>query len=460
MQIASSSASEPRSDLYRKCLFLCAKSVTRGDPSGFATFCIVFSSRFVANRAIFARVKTKKPVELEEDPAVPEALRWGLARLLLGARYVAVKEAHANGKSYKALNGFQLRYRKDDKPEDSIDDIALTACRIMHERWLEKNMSDEGEANLPIAFRIELQAPDNPKSTRPYMDWTWDPDDDSDTQDDHMRSLEQMVLRDLLDQTQQDKDRDRIYIADMQDRFLRQCELNTEPIKQTGNQLAFANALSLQGMQALVTAAQLTYSHEQQKALEDARTARWKMVIDNIGPLGKIAAAQLMGFIGNKMTGQNVKIPRGAGPSASDHPPGAPSDPPGAASDPTEEFEAPDADPETSEEVFDEDNPIASVAETFGDSITVRQRKHLRTILDPAQIGLIDSLAESDDDDGAVAAYEKLADALSDMQLLQLAAQLDADQGQLFEMLRKLVAKAQAPDDEDGEDGEDGDGDG
>ncbi len=402
-------------------------------------------------------MKTKKPVELDEDPAVPESLRWGIGRLLFGARYVAVKEAHGNGKSYKALNGFPLKYRKNENPEDSTDDIVLTICQIMHARWLEKNRASETEANLPIAFRVEIQAPDNTKSTRPYMDWTWDPEDDSYTEDDHMRSLEQMVLRDLLDQTQQDKERDRIYIADMQDRFLRQCELNAEPLKQTGDQLQFANALMLQGMQALVAAAQLTYSYDNQKALEESKTARWKMVMENLGPFAQIAGAQAMAFIGNKL-GDNTKIPRGTAPAQStDKAPQPPADS-------EEVFEAPgDADPDEDDEMDDDDfdrtNPVAALAETFGDSITVRQRKGLRKILGPEQIGLIDSMAESENDDEVVRYYEKLAEALSAVQLVQLGLQLDEDQRKLFAMLRTLVAKINEAESDGDPEGDDPDAD-
>jgi single-stranded DNA-binding protein len=398
-------------------------------------------------------VKTKKPVELDEDPAVPERLRWGIGRILHGARYVAVKEAQGTSNAYKALNGFQLKYRKGEKPEDSIDDIVLTICQIMHARWLDKNMASESEMNLPIKFRIELQAPDNPQSTRPYMDWVWDPDDDSVSEEDHMRSLEHMVLRDLLDQSQQDKERDRIYIADMQDRFLRQCELNAEPLKQTGDQLQFANALMLQGMQALVNAAQLTYSYDNQKALEESKTARWKMVMENLGPFAQIAGAQAMAYFTNKLGG-NTKIPRGAAPAQ----PAATADsPPQPPADSEEVFEAPgtsepdddEPDDEVEDDDFDRTNPVAALAETFGDSITVRQRKELRKILTPEQIGLIDSMAESDDDAQAVAYYGKLSEELGPLQLVQLGLQLDPDQRKLFEMLRTLVAKINEPDSED-----------
>lgn len=407
----------------------------------------------------------KKKFELDEEPGVPEHFRWQVTKAVAHARHCSVvalgKSVSSGSKTRKTINGFKLTLSPGAaRPKESVDDIAQAACNIMQWHWeQEAKKLEPGDPVPPIHFRVEFQCPDSPHTQRPYVPWTWDPDSMEDSFNDELRSIETTVLRELLDTTRQQMDSQYIFIGEMSDRFLKMAELNAEPIKQTGEQLNFANGLSLQGMNALVAAAQLTYSHEAQQALESQKTERWKMVMDKVGPGLQLAFGQLTAFVGNKITGKNVKIPRGGVPTPSaqatpknghaKRPPPPPGPPAAGGYQPAAHAYAPSA-PAPQPEVDDTDDAddedieeeLAFIAETFGDNLTSRQRREMKGFLSQDQLDAFDNMFCADTDEEVLEAYAHVAEIVPQEQLLQLAALLDEDQQLIYVKFNAQVKKA------------------
>lgn len=380
-----------------------------------------------------------KPLELDDDPSVPDIVRIKLGRILKGARQVNVYEVPQSGRARK-VNGLKLKQRRGQMPDVDLEDLALAVSRIMHAHWLDRAMEDGEQFGDAIKFRVSTLR-DDEKVKQPSFEYKYLPDsiEGNDAYND-MAQLETMTLMALLDRYQMTDQLNVEVISDMQERFLRLAELNSAPIKAAGNQLEHANNLHLQGIQAILHAHERTSVYEMAKEQEAAKTERSRMMwerLEKIGePLGKVAE-QFTPWVVSKVTGVPIVQRRGqpSRPRPETHQ--KPSDQPETRTHQSGTRAAPNK-----EQDVDESNPIATVAGVFGDSIRAKQRREMKKSLTPGQLDTFEEIFCAENDEQAISMYKQLKAQLDVGTLLALNRILSKDQKEMFQGFTKLVEKA------------------
>ena len=398
-------------------------------------------------------VKYKTPVENREEADVPEQLRWSVSKLVANARSISVHEILPG--SQKLVNSVTLTLPQGaTRPDESVEEIAQALANIMQAHWESKaDTLDPTKEVEPIEFRFQFSCPKG-KTKRPSFKWIWDPQSTmEDPFADSIRGIEQIVLRDLLDTQTAALDRYAMQQADTHERFLKLCELNAAPIEHSGSILGYATQMNLQAMQMMVGSLQMNYSHEAQKALEEAKSKRWEAVIEKFGEPVGLVLGQLGMFAASKLSGQPIKVPRGGvGTFTQKKPAAQPTPRPEATGARPVEYVTPEAEanpqaqPEDQEDETEEEeeaevieHEIAYLAEAFGDTLSAKQRRTMRQSLSEDYLDVFDALFCADTDDEALDAYAHLKE-VPRVLLLPLYASFDPDQRKIFD---RFVADAE-----------------
>lgn len=379
-----------------------------------------------------------KPLETDDEPAVPDMVRLKLTRILKGARQLNVYEIPAEGRAAKA-NGMKLKARKGALPADvDIDDLALMVTKIMHVRWLERALEDGDEYGDPVKFKIE-SIRDDEKVKRPSFFYAYSPEVIQSDPYGEVQQLETMHIAQMLDQTSAHLGLMMEANGEMLERFIRICELNAKPLGAVAEQLEQAGKMYTGAMQAMVWNIEHRNAHEIAKSAEEGKTERSKMMWERLEKLGKPlekVVDQFAPWVVSKVTGIPVEQKRGEAtrPRASSRRPNGHNPRPTVV--PETEASEPNA-PEV-----DEQNPMAALANVFGDGITAKQRRALKGKLSPEQIDAFDEIFCAETDDETVTLYKALKAQLDANTLLAMNAILDPDQRRVFGQFTKMAERA------------------
>lgn len=360
-------------------------------------------------------MKLKRKVDLQQDPPRSEVVRWNLSHKLLGARRVHVR-IEDEGKA-KLVNSIELRYREHQLPEEPFDDIRTAVERIMHAYWLDQQSDD------PIQFVVEIVgvAPKRGQrapSTIFRVDWDGD-DGSPDAEEYDIQTLEGRMMRAQMDELLQVISMDRAHIGELHQTVLELSRLMAEPTRVAAALTEQSSGMQLQGMQSLIQALHMNYSHEAAKELEEQKTKRAEMMWDKVGDYIGPVVNQGLGFLFGK------RLPRGGGRDSS-----ASADEPSA---------------QETDTAVDHDNPLAAMAEIFGESITPRQRRQMTDALEPEHVQLFDDLFCSETDAQAMHCYQELLTKVPPPAFAALSAVLTDEQKEDFANFNKLAADAGAP---------------
>lgn len=410
-----------------------------------------------------------KPFEIDDEPRVPPKIRWNLQRIMRGARHLVVAERASDG-STKKINGIKIKTKSapHSMPDENLDEVAEMVCKIMHARWVEKNLDREPDAYESVACLIsaKVDKPVRGQAKTPSFEFPYDPDGEASVFDE-IGELEKTTLMSLLESNERSRETDRLHIETMQERFLALAEHMAGPLASVSDILKYAGGLSLQGTQALVEALRMTHSIETTKEIEAEKTRRSEMMWNRVGgwlDLGVEAAMTQIGDYIKKKRGAAAEAaaedtaPRGDPKRGRPRPAGKRPDP---KPEPEEQDEEQEERSEESEEIDREDR-IARLCLIFGESLDVRQRRKLDELLTKKEKSAFNALFCAESDEDAIEAYTHLEETTPLAKIVRLAAFLTLDQRQIFDKVRALVTKAKAEqqtddDDEEEEEGDDQD---
>jgi hypothetical protein len=184
------------------------------------------------------------------------------------------------------------------------------------------------------------------------------------------------------------------------------------PLETVQQQLQFSSGVLHQGMAAMVSALQTTYSFEHAKEIESAKTARMEKILERLGPAASIATGQIMKHfkIGDDEQPQTdtvepVKPPKPSQPQTSE----------------------PEPTPQP-EQVMGAHELCAS----FRSKLTAKDRALIEKTFSKTAVAAFDAMTTAKTEAAALAAYPKLKAALpSAGALLVFRGQLDPDAGAL-----------------------------
>jgi len=334
----------------------------------------------------------KTEFTLEEQPEVPFKLRMKVDSALAHGRAVSVvcpKGPH-NTKQ-RTLNTFPLTSGAGPRPRETTEEVAQAIADIMQAeslRLLAAGSHEQVAEGLECSIKVAKFGAHNAVTWK----WVWkletveeDPQDvfdDPALEEGSHQYLHGIVgtLQNIIDRQAVDNQALLQLIRDMADR-------TQKPLELVGAQLGFAQMLTMQGMQAMVTALHTTWSHEQAKEAEVQKTQRFDKLLEaagqHLGPAVGMGLSQLMITLKRKMNGESGFAPRGSGYEAHqqqtrNHQASAQAAQP----------------PEVDDEMMAD--PLLSMTQAFAMSLTPGQRRMLRRRFSAEALDAFDDMLESE----------------------------------------------------------------
>ncbi len=350
------------------------------------------------------------PFEIDFRPAVPASVRSELNKLLRGTTRIVVNKEAVEGKQTKA-NALRLNTKPTEWPSEPTDEIAEAIIAIMHVAW-SAQAKDYPDDDLPPMMFVVICEQAGKTSKRPkrtQFKYAYKGEHEPDYLEDAMSTEERSVHR-ALELLERMLDKAHANNADSHELLLRIVQQYTASSSAGSDLLREAIPLFLSGFQQTLNASQLQFSAHQAEAQTQATTERIKAAMEMLGPFVGIAFQQLATKYGFPMP------------------------PPGDD----------DSDADDQEGALDE--PLAAVAQHFGEGLDNRQRAELNRVLTKKQSACFDAMFCAATDAEAFAAYQQIGQHAAD-KLVVLQALLNVEQGHALAAFMKGAAKyaAQQP---------------